>query len=171
MSMWTYHEPTARFFTTEQRLQVEALFEGIFPGGPDNPGARDADAAEYLDRLLAMDPSTYYEIPGWKTLYSAALPALDTASRAQYAIPLAELDAGRMGSFLANLARGGLAGLPAAVDQKKLFATLRAHCIEACFADPRWGGNKDKVIWRWFGYLEPARDFHRTTAPGGGDRS
>jgi hypothetical protein len=43
--------------------------------------------------------------------------------------------------------------MSAAVDQRQLFALLRDHCIQGCFADPRWGGNRDAAMWRWFGYL------------------
>jgi gluconate 2-dehydrogenase gamma chain len=41
-----------------------------------------------------------------------------------------------------------------------LFTTLRRHCIQGCFADPRWGGNKNKVMWRGIGYLQPAEDLY-----------
>jgi hypothetical protein len=51
--------------------------------------------------------------------------------------------------------------MPGEVDQKRLFATLRGHCIEGCFSDPRWRGNRDGIVWRWIGYLEPTRDFSR----------
>ena len=122
----------------------------------------DADAVEYLDRLLAMDASTYYEIPDWQKVYPPGLKALDAASQLQYGSALGKLNPGRANSLLANLSQGLLTGFPAEVDQKKFFATLRMHCIEACFSDPRWGGNKGKVIWRWIGYLEPAKEFHRS---------
>jgi hypothetical protein len=83
MAMWIFREPDTRFFMAEQLAQVAALFEGILPAGADHPGASDVDAAEYLNRLLAMDASTYYEIPAWQKLYAEALPALEAASVSQ----------------------------------------------------------------------------------------
>jgi len=163
--MWIYQEPATRFFSSDQKRQVAALFDAILPGGDTHPGAADADAAGYLDRLLAMDAGTYYEIPGWRTLYAAALPALDAAAQAAHSRGLAALSRAEVTDLLKSLEKGSLAGLPAGVDAKKLFATLRNHCIEGCFADPRWGGNKDNVIWRWYGYLETSKDFERA----GGD--
>ena len=38
-------------------------------------------------------------------------------------------------------------------DNPAFFDLLRAHCIEGCFCDPRWGGNRDGIMWRWFDYL------------------
>jgi hypothetical protein len=51
-----------------------------------------------------------------------------------------------------------LEGFVKEIDQKRLFATLRSHCIEGCFGDPRWGGNDGGAMWRWFGYTTPAED-------------
>ena len=38
---------------------------------------------------------------------------------------------------------------------------MRNHCIEGCFADPRWRGNRDAVMWRWLGSHGPAEEFER----------
>jgi hypothetical protein len=149
-----------RFLGAGEKDAVAALFEAILPGDEHSPGARDADAAEYVSVLLAQDAAVYYEIPAWQALYRAALPALAAAAGR----PLAELSVGEATARLSSLAAGTLAGLPPELDQRKLFATLRAHCIEGCFADPRWGGNRDAVVWRWFGYLSPPEDFPRQEA-------
>lgn len=150
-----------RFLSEEQRRGVEALFEAILPGTDRGPGARDAGAADYLDCLLATDESTYYEIAGWKRLYSALLPALDAASRRRLGAPLADLAVGQARDLLGMLARGELDELPAEMDGKRLLATLRAHCIEGCFSDPRWQGNREGIVWRWLGYAQPPHEFRR----------
>ncbi len=163
--MWLFRPPEGRFFGPEQRRQVEVLFEAILPGEDSSPGASDADAAEYLDRLLAMDDDTYYEIDGWRKLYSQSLPKLDAASGAVYGRPMTELDGYEVTALLSRLGAGDLPGFTDAQEQRSFFAAIRNHCIEGCFADPRWGGNKGGVMWRWYGYLEPARDFRRATSP------
>jgi gluconate 2-dehydrogenase gamma chain len=150
-----------RFFDAPRKAQVAALFEAILPGGDDSPGASDADAAEYLSALLALGDDVYYEIPQWRALYEEALPALDAASASLHDRGVAELSLSERTELLRRLASGSLEGMPASVDQRRLFATLRGHCIEGCFADPRWRGNRDAVMWRWFGYLTPARAFTR----------
>jgi hypothetical protein len=68
--------------------------------------------------------------------------------------------------LLKDLAAAKLPNAPAGFNQAQFFATLRSHCIEGCFADPRWGGNRENVIWQWYGYPSgPACDFDRTRNP------
>jgi hypothetical protein len=164
--MWEFHPPDGRFFSQEQRRQLGVLFEALLPGDDDSPGAGDVDAVEYIDRLLAMEESTYYEIAAWKVLYRQALPALDGASAALHGgRGVAGLTPDEAAGLLAGLAEGTLPGVGDGIDQKTVFATLRSHCIEGCFADPRWGGNRDGAMWRWYGYLEPPQEFHRQGPP------
>jgi gluconate 2-dehydrogenase gamma chain len=165
--MWLFRGSQDRFFDSEQRRQLNVLFEAILPGGEKSPGATDVGAAEYLDRLLAVDESTYYEISDWKALYPRALAALDQASVSLFkGRSLVDLKVDETTELLALLSRGELTGLPDGLDQKSLFATIRAHCIEGCFADPRWGGNREGWMWSWYGYLQPAREYRRDRAGG-----
>ncbi|MDQ3951600.1 MAG: gluconate 2-dehydrogenase subunit 3 family protein [Actinomycetota bacterium] len=150
-----------RFFDDAQRRTVEALFEAILPGKSDSPGARDAGAADYVSALLAR-PELYYEIPRWRELYPAALRALDAAAAARFGgRSVADLPPLEVTALLRDLAAGTVEGMPADVDQKRLFATLRAHCIEGCFADPRWGGNRGGLMWEWLGCLTSPQEFNR----------
>jgi gluconate 2-dehydrogenase gamma chain len=153
--------PTSRWLTPEARRQVEVLFEAILPGTATSPGATDAGAADFLDTLLAVDPARFYEVTGWRDTYVTALPALDDVARARYGAGLADLPAQEARDLVAALAAGELAPseLPDGVDQAALFGTLRNHCIEGCFANPRWGGNRDQVMWRWIGYGQPPEHF------------
>jgi len=165
MARWEYREPAGRFFTSSQRNQVTVLLEAILPGSETNPGATDANAAEYVDRLLAMDAKTYYDIPRWRQQYSQALPILAGAAAARFGGKALEgLSTVDATSLLGDLAKGLLFGPPAQGWQTDFFATLRAHAIEGCFADQRWGGNQHNVVWQWYGYpTGPSRDFRRST--------
>ncbi len=157
-----------RYFNEDQKADVEAIFEAILPGRPNSPGARDAQAAEYLSALLGMGDDAYYEIAGWKRDYETALPALNAASAQRYdGRSLAQLSTAEVSEMLWALSESALDSMPAGLDQKRLFAILRSHCIEGCFADPRWRGNRDGVMWRWFGYLSEAQDFERNGSSGG----
>ena len=154
-----------RYFSSAQLNQLKAIFEGMWPGGPDNPGATDAGAADYLDFLLGGSDTVYYEIPDWRTRYTDGLEMLNAASISRFgaAKPLEALSVVEMTALLTDLAAGRLTGFPDAAWQQRFFSTIRAHCIEGCFADPRWGGNKEGMIWKWMGYPSgQARDFKRS---------
>jgi hypothetical protein len=151
----------ARFFWPEQRAQLDKLFEAILPGTDDSPGATDAAAAELIDRELAIEPPDYYEVPAWRALYVAGLAALDAACRARAGVALADATPEQVTDLVAALAAGRLTGFPPGIDQVKLFGVLRGHCIEGCFADPKYGGNRGGAMWRWYGYLETSKPFRR----------
>jgi hypothetical protein len=165
---WQYREPQGRFFTPAQRRQVAVLLEAIVPGGPANPGATDAGAAEYVDRLLVMDASIYYDIPRFRQQYAQGLPVLAAAAAERFGgKDLSALAPAEATALLTSLAAGKLLGETAQTWQSDFFATLRAHAIEGCFADRRWGGNRDNVMWEWYGYpTGPSRDFDRATYQG-----
>jgi gluconate 2-dehydrogenase gamma chain len=156
------NSPEPGFLNEEQRAQAAALFDALLPGSSDAPGATDAGAVDYLDSLLTRDPTSYYEIQGWRDLYTHALSALDEAARqANGRGGLAALGREEVTALLGQLQRGEAEGLPDGLDQKRVFTTMRNHCIEGCFADPRWRGNRDAVMWRWLGSHGPAEEFHR----------
>jgi gluconate 2-dehydrogenase gamma chain len=156
------HAPEPAFLSDEQRAQLAVIFEALLPGSASAPGATDAGAVDYLDSLLTRDPASYYEIQGWRDLYTDGLAALDESARqANGRGGLADMEPEEVTTLLAQLQRGEAAGLPEGMDQKRLFTTMRNHCIEGCFADPRWRGNRDAVMWRWLGTHGPAEEFER----------
>jgi gluconate 2-dehydrogenase gamma chain len=154
--------PAKGYLTPAEIAQVDAIFSRILPADHARqiPGAVEAGASSFVSELLAMDAAVYWEIPNWRTLYRAALPALDDYARANFQAALVALTDDQMNSVIGGLEAGSLAGFSAAIDQKLLFTTLRRHCIQGSFADPRWGGNKNNVMWRGIGYLQPAEDLY-----------
>lgn len=153
--MRTLPVPAGGHLTPAQKQQVAVLFEAILPGTDDAPGATRAGAADFLDVLLSADGEVFYEVPAWRRTYGSALPALDAVAGERFGHPLAELTPDEARDLLTDLAAGELAGMPDDIDQRRLFTTLRNHCIEGCFSDPRWGGNRDQAVWRWLGYGRP----------------
>ena len=141
-----------RYFNPSQHAQVEAVLEAIWPGSADNPGATDAGAADYVDQLLALPDSVYYDLANWRPMYVAGLAMLGGAASDRFGTPLEKLAVEQMTGLLTDLAAGKLQGFPSDTWQKAFFNTLRGHCIEGCLADPRWGGNRQAVIWNWLGY-------------------
>jgi len=144
-------------------MQVQVLLEAIVPGSDTNPGAIDASAVEYVDRLLAMDDSTYYDISRWRQQYAQGLAVLASVAATRFAgKALEKLSPDEATKLLTDLAAGTLLGAPPQSWQADFFNTLRSHAIEGCFADQRWGGNRDNIIWEWYGYpTGPAQPFKR----------
>lgn len=118
------------------------------------PDAVRAGASYYVSRLLARDRTVYEEIPDWQQKYPVWLAILDAFCRQHHGVPLTDLSPQQAEAVVAGLDAGSLASLDSAVDQKLAFKTFYRHCIQGCFADPRWGGNRDRVMWRWIGYLQ-----------------
>jgi hypothetical protein len=154
--MWTMETPDRDYFTAEERAQVDVLFKSLVPGDPKRgiPGAEAAGAVNMLTRLLAMSAETYVEIPAWRELYRNGLKALDAASNAMFGKQLPSLDQQEATTLLSKLEKAQIPGLPANLDQALFFKTLWRHCLQGCFADARWGGNQDNIMWRWMGYLQ-----------------
>jgi len=138
------------FLSDTERAQVAALFEALLPGTPDAPGATDAGAVDYLDRLLGGDH--YDQLDDWRRAYREGLAALGAERTANPEVAA---------KTLIDLSHATLPDWSAHVDQHRFFTMLRDHCVEGCFADPRHGGNRDGVIWTWYGYQQPAQPFRR----------
>src|SRR6185436_10500273 len=157
--MWEFVKPDTHFFTPTQRKQVEALFEAILPGS-------DANAVEYIDTLLTMDHDTYYAIPQMRTLYPVGLLVVEDAARRMFTgRGIADLTLDERTQLLDKLAAGKIEGTSfAAADQQRFFNELRTRCIEGCFADTRWDGNRDSVMWKWYGWTVPPQEFRRKPA-------
>jgi gluconate 2-dehydrogenase gamma chain len=144
-----------RFFSETEHRQLEAWFSQLVPSDPERgvPGAAEAEAADFVDFLLALDGSVNSELPVWRLLYRSGLPALSAECVTSLGEPPEALHPAQLVSVLEGLSTGSLQRVPASIDQVRLFDMMRTHCIEGCFSDPRWGGNRDLVIWRWYGYL------------------
>lgn len=150
------------YLSDEQKGQLAVLFEAILPGDEMTPGATDAGAVDFVDATLAADEGSYYEIAAWRRLYCEGLPALDAISRDRFGLELGALDNTRATELLHSLVAGELI-FPGALDPKRLFSTMRDHCIEGCFSDPRWRGNHEAILWRWIGYPTKPGNFKRGT--------
>lgn len=154
---WTIPDTPASFFTIEERAGLACLFDAIFPGDSSSgvPTIAQANAVDFLDRLLSCDATVYREIPAWQTLYRDGLIVLEQVARQRFQSTLAALSRSQATELLQALEQARLNIL---LDQPALFRTLRSHCLQGCFSDPGWGGNADKVMWRWFGYRTAPED-------------
>lgn len=155
------------FFTPDEAAFVEAAVDRLIPPEPEWPGARAAAVPAYIDLQLAgpygQGDRLYLKGPirpglpgqGYQLgltpaqLYRAALSAIGDALGAR-GLDFAAASDPDKDAFLESLEKGGLTidGFSSAI----FFETLLANTIEGYFADPAYGGNKDKTSWRMIGF-------------------
>lgn len=145
-----------------QALIVEAVFERLFPADETGPGATEIGALTYLDRALAGAYANRMET------YRIGLRALDAAARAMHGTGFAACSTEQQDDLIRRLEQGELTGWDGD-DQRAFFGLLLSHCQEGLFADPIYGGNRDKSGWRWLRHtgvwLENSADEQLQTEP------
>lgn len=132
-------------FNLYEARTAEAIFERLFPGEPGVPGAAEIGVVNYVDRALA---GAYQDK---KEAYRLGLAALDRASLGQYGRVFVECSADQQDSLLSDLEAERI-GEFSAPSPCAFFEMLRAHLQEGLFADPAYGGNKDKLGWKALGH-------------------
>lgn len=171
------------FFSPGEVPIVEALAELIWPGDDETIGGRDAGVAVSIDRALSgayMDMQPVYRLGlEWvdqaaNDEYGANLVDLDaeqqvaflethlgmpepaaSATPAAEASPVASLEVEGMplpGGGATMLAGGDP---PEVADLDAFLQIVRTHVIEGLFADPVYGGNRDKRVWADLHYGGP----------------
>ena len=139
-----------------------AIFERFFPADENGPGATEIGALTYVDRALAGAYRDELET------YRLGLAALDRVARRRYGAPLAECDPEQQDALVAGLERGELPGFRVP-PQRDFFEMLRNHVREGLFADPAYGGNRDKLGWKFLGHpgvwLEHSAEENLATEP------
>ncbi len=131
--------------SAREALTAEAMFERMFPADECGPGARDIGVVGYLDRALT---GAYREdLP----VYRNGLARLDSVSQARFGVRFASAAERERDELIGELERGAIAGW-GVPDQTSFFALLRSHLQEGLFCDPAYGGNRDKLGWRFLGH-------------------
>lgn len=131
--------------TPEEAETVVAVFERMFPADETGPGAREIGAVTYLDYGLTG------ALSGHRESYRHGLRALNDISRALHGHPFTDIAPDHQDAVLQNLETGE----PADFHQGEgpaFFRLMLAHCQEGLFADPAYGGNRDKLGWKVLGH-------------------
>jgi gluconate 2-dehydrogenase gamma chain len=123
------------FFSPEQAVEVENMAAQIIPTD-DTPGAREAGIIYFIDRAL----STFDRAA--QPLYIQGLKDLSAKTR--------ELFPGA-GKF-SSLSSAQQIQLLTAIERTRFFEQVRVHTITGFFADPKYGGNQDKIGWKLIGF-------------------
>src|SRR5919112_2102544 len=129
---------------TEART-AEALFERLFPADESGPGATGIGVLIYVDRALSGAYRDRAEA------YRLGLAALDHAARERHGASFADCGPEDQDATISALERGTLAGLRAPFPQD-FFKMLLDHLQEGLFSDPAYGGNRDKLGWKFLGH-------------------
>jgi gluconate 2-dehydrogenase alpha chain len=122
-----------------------AIFERLFPADENGPGAAEIGVLTYVDRALAGAYRDEAET------YRLGLAALDRVARRRYGAPLTGCDPEQQDALIAELERGALPDFRVP-PQRDFFEMLRNHVREGLFADPAYGGNRDKLGWKVLGH-------------------
>lgn len=153
----------------EEAMFVEALVDVLCPADSLTPNGTDCGLAIYIDRQLAGDlgkggrmyshgpwiagkPQQGYQLPLKPAeFFTAGIAAARGAAQARYGKPFEQLAAADADAFLADIAGGKVT--ETRVSLADWFTQLVYPLFQqACFADPVYGGNRDKVFWKMIGY-------------------
>jgi gluconate 2-dehydrogenase alpha chain len=141
---------------------LDALFEQMFPADESGPGASSIGVIAYLDRALSGPYAHHLET------YRLGVYGLDAESQARFDKPFAGAEPPQQREIIAALEKGSLASCRA-VEARDLFELARSHLQEGLFADPIYGGNRDKSGWRVLGHpgvwLENSAEENLTDKP------
>lgn len=129
-------------FNPHQARTASAIFDCMFPADKYSSSAADIGVVEYVDRALAGAYSDEAEN------YRLGLAALDQASMRLCGKAFADAAHDQQRALIAGLERGELPELRTP-SPRAFFDTLRAHLQEGLFADPMYGGNRDKLGWKF----------------------
>lgn len=148
---------------------VEAMVNVMCPADHLTPNGVDCGLAIFIDRQIAGSfgqgkrlymhgpwhsgkPQFGYQLPLTPAqFFKVGLAAANAACRKQHGKTFDALAAADADAFLTQLAAGKVADprVPLGPWFNELVYPLFA---QACYADPIYGGNNDKVFWRMIGY-------------------
>jgi gluconate 2-dehydrogenase gamma chain len=162
-------EPEAfTFFTPPEQGFVSAACDRLIPEDPSGPSASDVGVPFYIDQQLAGawgNGARQYRQGPWregtpeqgyqlamlpKDVYRTAIRTIDEHCTKKYGSPFSETTATQQDEVLTGLEKGtiDLGAIPATT----FFGMLLGNTIEGYFADPLYGGNRDKAAWKAIGF-------------------
>jgi gluconate 2-dehydrogenase gamma chain len=133
-------------FTATQMKTLEAFIDRLIPRDELGPGAVDAGAQIYIDRLFAS------QFANDKTTFIGGLEAVDAYAKRAHGSPLAELSAEKRDQVLTEIENGTAQDLP---EGRAFFNRARQLTLQGMFGDPYYGGNKNFAGWDLIRYPGP----------------
>ena len=132
-------------FNLYEKKTAKALFERMFPQTDNSPGATQIGVVEYVDRALA---GAYQDA---RDIYRLGLASLDRAAQTAFHSDFADCEQDQQDQLITQLEAGTLPDFQTP-EPKAFFTLARSHLQEGLFADPLYGGNRDKLGWEVLGH-------------------
>ena len=162
------HVAAFTFFTGDEAAFVEAAIDHLIPADELGPGAREAGVAVFIDRQLSgalgtaakwfmqgpwgeSVPEQGYQLPLTpRQLYRLCIDEINVLCESQYGERFDRSSSEQQRAVLEAMDDDSLPlpGVPIA----EFFSMFLQNTIEGFFADPIYGGNRDKVGWRLVGF-------------------
>ena len=157
------------FFNPEEAAFVEAVVDHMVPADELTPKGTDLGINVYIDRALAGAwgkgdrlymqgpwrpgvPNQGYQLPLTPAeLYRAGIAATNAYCRKTYGKTFDHLDAKQREEVLVGLSTAKItfaSGLPV----RPFWGTVYQTVMEGMFADPIYGGNRNKAGWKMLGF-------------------
>lgn len=156
------------YLTQPEIRFLDAALERLIPADELGPGAKEADVAYYIDRQLCSVWGTHgrnYRSGPWlegapeqgfqsrltpQEIYRAGIRETNLYCRAKYDKHFEFLSAAQRDEVLQALEQGKIE--LESLSSKLFFDLLWRNTEEGFFADPMYGGNRDKVGWKLLGF-------------------
>ena len=161
--------PVYSFLNLEEAAFVEALVDHMVPADELSPKGTDIGINIFIDRALAGgwgkgerlymqgpwkrgSPNQGYQLPLTPAqLYRAGVAATNAYCRKTYGKTFDHLDEKQREEVLVGLSTNKItfdSGLPT----NTFWGTVYATVMQGMFADPIYGGNRDKAGWKLIGF-------------------
>ena len=129
--------------TARETEILAAMADRLIPSDELGPGAVEAGALRFIDRLLSEAGS------GSLDAYRAGIAALDRYSRYSRGAPFVELSPRDQDSLLIDVQSGSATGAATGFrgSSGSFFNMVKSHTWRGTFGDPEYGGNVDFIGW------------------------
>ncbi len=123
---------------------LDAICARLIPSDDGTPGAKEARAADYIDRSLAG------YLAGSRKTYAAGLAAVDAYAKSTKGALFAALSAADQDAILAAMQKNAATGFTP--NSVAFFNMVWGHTLQGTFCDPAYGGNANFVGWDMIAY-------------------
>lgn len=162
------NERTFGYLTEPEIRFLDAAVARLIPADELGGGAKEADVACFIDRQLTSVWGTHgrnYRMGPWQDgtpeqgfqsrltpqeIYRAAIRETDIHCAQQLGKAFAFLSAPEQDEILHALEADKIE--LASISSRVFFDLLWRNTVEGFFADPMYGGNRDKIGWRLIGF-------------------
>jgi gluconate 2-dehydrogenase gamma chain len=156
------------YFTQPEFAFVEAAVSRLIPADDLGPGAKEAGVAYFIDQQLAGAWGAHarnYRLGPWpegtptqgyqspltpQEVYRAAIAETHRFCSAKYGKMFDALAVAEQNEVLRDLQEGKIT--LELVSARLFFSMLWGNTQEGFFADPMYGGNRDKIGWKLVGF-------------------